>query len=84
MSPLPVRSEPAADQCVTDRLEHVAEDNGLLTTQLASAPRWGGGTTRFLAVRPDQRTCHPDDPASSEHDLTYGASSVRQDEAQPA
>ncbi|MCC2321266.1 TniQ family protein [Cellulomonas xiejunii] len=56
MSPLPVRSQPAADQCITDWLEHVAEDNGLLTTQLASALRWGGGTTRFLAVKPDQRT----------------------------
>lgn len=56
MSPLPVRSGPAVGQCITDWLEHVAEDNGLLTTQLASALRSGGGTTRFLAVKPDRRT----------------------------
>ncbi|NDO90134.1 TniQ family protein [Cellulosimicrobium composti] len=56
MSGLPVRSQPAADQCVTDWLEHVAEDNGLLTTQLESALRRDGGTTRFLAVKPDPRT----------------------------
>lgn len=53
MSALPVRSQPASDQCLTDWLEHVAEDNGLLTAQLDSALRRGGGTTRFLAVKPD-------------------------------
>ncbi|GHH70342.1 TniQ family protein [Promicromonospora soli] len=56
MSPLPVRSQPAGGQCITDWLEHVAEDNGLLTTQLESALRRGGGMTRFLAVKPDHRT----------------------------
>ncbi|KFD44547.1 hypothetical protein IU11_01395 [Cellulosimicrobium sp. MM] len=56
MSLLPVRRRPAAGQCVTDWLEHVAEDNGMLTTQLDSMLRQAGATTRFLPVKPNPRT----------------------------
>lgn len=56
MTLLPVRSLPASGQCVTDWLEHVAQDNGLPTSQLGRALRRGGGTTRFLAVKPDGQT----------------------------
>ena len=56
MSLLPVRRRPAAGQCVTDWLEHVAEDNGMLTTQLDSMLRQAGATTRLLPVKPNPRT----------------------------
>lgn len=56
MSPLPVRSEPLPGQSLLDWLEHLADLNGMTTAQMSAEVRAGGGTTRFLPVRPDPRT----------------------------
>ncbi|MFE4463756.1 TniQ family protein [Oerskovia sp. NPDC056781] len=56
MTALPVRVAPMQGQSLPDWLEHLAAINGMTAAQMETALREDGGSTRFLAVRPDPRT----------------------------
>lgn len=56
MSALPVRAAPMPGQSLPDWLQHLAAINGMTAAQMEAALHEGGGSTRFLAVRPDPRT----------------------------